>query len=204
MDACTKHVRSHVRMLAASRRIQLRRISQAGIFERLLQRERLNSKSKTACLLNFARSPCPPLHVALNWIAQDSHRNAVVNLFVGGWLLSRYCCNYYCRSFLPAERDVDAGLEFQREQICIHCWYYYHQIHLESESHVLNYCPLYDKARHDLFAQLDLGGCNDWRSIPDPVGTLVFCSRSPAAWQYFGLYAFRVRQLKRREKKKFE
>lgn len=193
-------VRKHVRAVCWRLRILLRRDLDTQLFSRLQRRTHEDNKGKTFLLSVKSMRPGPPLHIAMSWVTRTWHRHALYKLFSGGWFLGRYSCNYFSRSFLPADRDFEEGLNFQKNQVCLHCWHNHRQIALECESHVLDYCPLYDAERHALLNSLGLNA----QTIDISLISLLLQSSSAQFWEDFACFAYRVLQRRRREKKLFE
>ena len=93
-------VKKHVHNICAQLRLEFARIAKTEVHQRLLsQMHQTNTKS--SFLASRPGIAGPPLHIAMTWVDEVSHRAALTSLLAGDWLLARHAGNYFAKSLLP-------------------------------------------------------------------------------------------------------
>ena len=174
-----------------------------------MARQMVDPYAKTAVLARKAMSPGPTLGVALGWVGPSMHRQALISLFCGDWLLGRYSGNYFAKKLLPHRAPhlaVVQAAALEPSRVCLACWYKRRVAVLDDEGHVCIACPEHEQARTDLASEVQQ---ELWRRIlhaPDATAGLPVLLGSSCSqdWVAIGKFAARVRQQRRRSKQQFE
>jgi hypothetical protein len=206
---CQKAIHHHVCRQSKLLELRLRRNSQIGIVQNVLERAAMGNNSKTVLLAQRLQSPGPPLHVALDWIHEASNRAAVAALLAGDLFLARYAGYFFTKAFIPQRRAYlldAANLDIQPSRVCIHCWHLQRQLIEESEGHVFFECPRYTAARAHYINEVTEPTRAQLHAVGDSVKKLIVALGSFAAqdWDAFGRFAGRIRQVRRRMRQQFE
>lgn len=145
------------------------------------------------------------MHVALSWVGPQSHRAALAAFFVGDFFLGRDAGNYFAKALLPTTARHGIQLRTvggQPSRICVLCWHFHRDLHLEDESHVLFNCPAYSRQRCDFMTDIKVRTRSSARSEEQKLSTIL-SSDCGADWEAFGRYLARIRQVRRKTKTDF-
>ena len=155
-----------------------------------------SDSAKLVLLSNRLKNPGPPLHLALDRVAVPRERCAISSLLCGDWFLAVYAHNFFAKNLLPcARRHLEAVAEAGATctTICLPCWHFRRDAHLEDEFHMICSCPEYDKPRLALKASLPPSGTlNSQADVLD-----LLSGSSEVALASFGRFCARARQIRR-------
>ena len=195
-------VRSHINHITVKLRTTLQRQAATQTFEKIANRATVDAFAKTALLYLKLQHQGPPLHMALDWIGPRTNRAAVAALFGGDFFLGRYAGNDFAKGLLPGSRYSSelAASSFGHSQVCLYCWHYLRELHLEDESHVLFACPACARERLDFLTEVsDKCACDLARATEDRESIIaVSGSQCPEDWTALGKFIGRIRQLHRK------
>jgi hypothetical protein len=197
-------VRNHINRITVKVRTTLQRQADTQTFEKIANRATVDAFAKTAILYLKLRHQGPPLHIALDWVGSRTNRAAVAALFGGDFFLGRYAGNYFAKGLLPGRRYHSelATSNLGPSRVCLHCWHYSRELHLEDESHVLFACPAGTRERRIFLSEVsDKCACDLARATTSQESLIaVFASQRPEDWTAFGKLIGRIRQLRRKMK----
>ena len=202
-DYIERHVRRHIHFTCASLRDHCSRQLASDVFWRIQAHSLVNPRSKLALMAWFLQLGAVPLHVALNWIIQPSHRAAVASFFSGDWGLGQYSANYFAKSLLPRSRIKRAALASEGvdpDCICLSCWIWRDIAVLENSAHVIIDCPAYAQCRSSLLESLTpelQARLIAARTSEAKLATLL-TSHSSHDWVQFGAFLNSARRQRRR------
>jgi hypothetical protein len=149
------------------------------------------------------------LSLVLAWIEVPCHATALAAFAAGDFFLGRYAGNYFAKPLLPScarhrkqleERNLEAS------RVCLHCWHYKHELHLEGEDHLIFDCSLYSLQRRDLLEEMSSGSLQVIRSATTGAAKLevLLGSNTRQDWQSLSKFLARVRQIRRRSRTKLQ
>ena len=82
-----KHISRHVSIIAREARMVFTRTHHGTIYSRILARNCADGYAKSALVYKKLNQPGPPVHLALDWVGNVTHRAALASLFCGDWPL---------------------------------------------------------------------------------------------------------------------
>jgi hypothetical protein len=202
-------IQAHIRNITRRLRAQLTHEESSDRSERLLHQMNNHSYGKSSLAACMVSGSGPRLSIALAFCVVPGHTAALAAFFGGDFFLGRYAGNYFAKPLLPSQtkhRTRLTALNIEASRVCLYCWQYLREMHLEDEAHVVLRCHQYDRQRRDLIMELsqDTLQAMDQTAANQAKLVTLLMSKLPEDWRALGKFLARARQIRRKTRTRLQ